>query len=168
MDNVPQGDSCSSSRDDTIASGNSGAGQRRTGRSSSPASHSKAQQTDGEGHKPSKGSEKKRNALWTKMKFHADSKMLKKNPSCKFRHPPVCQNYTSEKGCVHGVKCHVRHVEAEGKPSKRSKKGGAKGSVSILKESFQLSCVSQDFSPRNSVPRELGKLGSKHAVKFSK
>ena len=28
-----------------------------------------------------------------------------------------------------GDKCHFRYVEAEGKPSKKSKKGGAKGSV---------------------------------------
>ena len=29
-------------------------------------------------------------------------------------------------------------------PARQSKKGGAKGSVAILKESFQLGCVSQD------------------------
>ena len=39
-------DSCSFSHD-TMASGNRGADQRRKGRSSSPASHSKAKQTDG-------------------------------------------------------------------------------------------------------------------------
>ena len=61
-----------------------------------------------------------------------------KKPSCKFRHPPVCQNYKSEKGCIHGQKCFFRHVEAEEKPNKRSKKGGAKGSVAILKECTQL------------------------------
>ena len=54
------------------------------------------------------------------------------------------------------------------KPSKKSKKGGAKGSVAILKELIQLGCVSQDSCPRKSVLREEGKLGSKHAVKFSK
>ena len=43
----PNGDSCRFSHD-TTASGNSGAGQRRKVRSSSPASHSKAKQTDGE------------------------------------------------------------------------------------------------------------------------
>ena len=42
------------------------------------------------------------------------------NPSCKFWHPPVCQNYKSEKGCVYGDKCHFRRV-AEGTPNKRSK-----------------------------------------------
>ena len=41
------GDPCSFSHD-TMASGNSGAGQRRRGGSSSPASHSKAKQKDGE------------------------------------------------------------------------------------------------------------------------
>ena len=45
MDNVPKGESCSFSHD-TIASGNTGKGQRRKGRSSSPAPNSKAK-TDG-------------------------------------------------------------------------------------------------------------------------
>ena len=47
-----QGDSRSFSHD-ILDSGNRGRGQRRKGRSSSPASHSKAKQTDGEGQKPS-------------------------------------------------------------------------------------------------------------------
>ena len=80
----------------------------------------------------------------------------------------MCLNYKSEKGCVHGDKGHFRHVEAEGKPNKKSKKGGAKGSVALLKESTQLGCVSQDSYPRKSIPSEEGKLGSKRAVKFSK
>ena len=58
-------------------------------------------------------------------------------------------------------------VEAEEKPSKKSKKGGAKGSVALLKESTQFGCVSQDSYPRKSIPRKQGKLRSKHAVKFS-
>ena len=66
-----------------------------------------------------------------------------------------------------GDTCHFRHVEAEGNPSKRSKKGGAEGPVAILKESIQLGCVSQDPYPRKSILREQGKLGSKRAVKFS-
>ena len=66
----------------------------------------------------------------------------------------MCQNYKSEKGCENGNKCHFRHVEAEGKLNKRSKKGGAKGSVTTY--------------PRKSFQREPGILGSKHAVKFSR
>ena len=93
--------------------------------------------------------------------------ILKKKTSCKFWHPHVCQNYNSEKGCVYGDTCHFRHVEAEGEPSKRSKKGGAKGSVAILKESIQLGCASQDSYLTKCIVREPGKLGSKHAVKFS-
>ena len=49
-----------------------------------------------------------------------------------------------------------------------SKEGGAKGSVAFLKESTQQGCVSQDSYPRKSILRETGKLGSKHAVSFSK
>ena len=60
------------------------------------------------------------------------------------------------------------HVEAEKKPSKKSKKCGAKGSVASLKESIQLGCASQDSSPRKSILREHGICGSNHAVKFSK
>ena len=102
-------------------------GQRRNGRSSSLASHSQAIQCD----------------IPCRFKFC-------KNPSCELWHPPVCLNYKSEKGCVHGDTCHFRHVEAEGKSNKRSKKGGAKRSVAILKESSQKGCVSQDSYPRKS------------------
>ena len=71
-----------------------------------------------------------------------------------FGPPPVCQIYKSETGCKFGRACSFRHVEAEDKPSKKSKKGGAKGSVALLKESTQLGCVSQDSYPRNSIPLE--------------
>ena len=54
----------------------------------------------------------------------------------------MCQNFKSEEGCVHGDKCQFRQVEAEGKPNKKSKKGRAKGSFAILKESIQLRCAS--------------------------
>ena len=50
------------------------------GRSSSLASHSKEKQTGGEGHKSSKGSgnkEETSKALWTRVKFHADSNSVK-------------------------------------------------------------------------------------------
>ena len=67
-----------------------------------------------------------------------------------------------------GRTCFFRHVKAEEKPSKKSKKGGAKGSVALLKESTQLGCVSEDSYPRKSIQRAEGKLGSKHAVKLSK
>ena len=46
------------------------------------------------------------------------------NPSWNFGHPPVCPNYKSESGCTYGDKCIFRHVEAEEKPSKKSKKSG--------------------------------------------
>ena len=80
----------------------------------------------------------------------------------------MCQNYVSESGCTNNDKCRLRHNEAEDKPSKKSKKSGAKGSASSLKESIQLGCVSEDSYPRKSILREIGKLGSKHAVNFSK
>ena len=115
-----KGDSCSFSHD-TITSGNSGEGQRRRGRSSSLASHSKAKQTDGDGHKSSKGSGNKEESSLDKSETPCRFKFCK-NPSWKFWHPPVCQNYKSEKGCIFGDKCHFRHVETEGKPNKNQRK----------------------------------------------
>ena len=91
-----------------------------------------------------------------------------KQTSCGFWHPPVCQKYKSETGCTFGNTCFFRHVEAEEKPSKKSKKVCAKGSVALMKEFIQLGCVFEDSYPRQSILRQQGKLGSKHAVKFSK
>ena len=71
---------------------------------------------------------------------------------------PVSLNYKSESGCTYGEKCGFRHVEADGQPSKKSKKGGVKGSVHFLQESIQLCCVSQDSHPRKSFVRKEGKL----------
>ena len=126
-----EGDSCSFSHD-TIASGNSGKGARREGRSSSPAPNSKAKTDGKEGNKDE--SSDKRSQILCRHKTC-------KNPSCKFWHLPVCQNYRSQKGCTYGGQCHFRHVEAEEKHNKRSNGGGANRSVAILKESTQLGCV---------------------------
>ena len=41
-------------------------------------------------------------------------------------------------------------------------------SVALLKESIQLECVSQYCLQKKSILQEIGKLGSNHAVKFSK
>ena len=73
---------------------------------------------------------------------------------------------TSLRPCIYSKQCRFRHVEAEEKPSKKSKKGGSKGSVAMLNESLQLACEAQDSCPRKSILHKEGKLGSKHAVKF--
>ena len=52
------------------------------------------------------------------------------NPSCNFWHPPVCLNYKSESGCTFVEKCRFRHVEADGHPSKKSKKSGVEVQLS--------------------------------------
>ena len=52
----------------------------------------------------------------------------------------------------------TRAKVSDEKGDQKSKKGGAKGSVAILMESFQLGCVSQESYPRNSILREPGKL----------
>ena len=59
---------------------------------------------------------------------YKNCKKKKKKPSCKFWHPSVNQNNKSETGCTFGRTWFFRHVEAEEKPSKKSMKGGAKGS----------------------------------------
>ena len=55
-----------------------------------------------------------------------------------------------------------------GSPIKSRRTVGVKGSVALLKESIQLGCVSQDYHPRKSIRRKIGKLGSNHTIKFSK
>ena len=99
-------------------------------------------------------------ALRTKgAKFRAVTNIVKKQ-SCNFGHRPECQNYKSEAGCNFGRTCFFRYVEDEEMSSKKSKKGGAKGSVAIMKESAQLGCVSQDSYPRKYILCGKGKLGS--------
>ena len=68
----------------------------------------------------------------------------------------VFQKYKSETGCINGRKCFFRHVEAEEKPSKKSKKSGVKGSLALVEESTQLGCVSMILIRENlfSVKRE--------------
>ena len=51
--------------------------------------------------------------------------------------------------------------------TKKSKKGGAKGSFAFLKESTKLCCVSPDSYPRKSILYEPGKLGSKNTLSNS-
>ena len=90
------------------------------------------------------------------------------NPSCRNWHPPVCQNYKSETGCKFGRICFFWHVEADEKPSKKSKKGSAEGSVALLNESAQLDCASKILFRESLFCVKKGKLGSKHAVRLSK
>ena len=117
------------------------------------ASHAKAKQTDEEEQNPSQGSGNKQENSRDKSEHPCRFKFCQ-NPSCRFWHPPVCLNYKSEKGCAYGDECRFRHVEAHVKPNKKSKKGGAKGSVAMLKDSIQFGCVSQDSYPRKSILRE--------------
>ena len=91
--------------------------------------------------------------LTKEVRFCAYTQKLqkKKKTSCKSWHLPVCQNHNSQNGCKFGETCRVRHAEAEEKPSRRSKKCGAKGSGALLKEPTQLSCVSQEFLSKKNI-----------------
>ena len=90
-------DLCSFSHD-TTASGNSGAGQRRKGRSSSPASHSKAKQTDGEKSNKEDSSDKRSQI--------ADREIVKTRRVSFGIFP--CVIITSLKKDVYGDQCHFR------------------------------------------------------------
>ena len=82
-----------------------------------PAPNSNAK-TDGEGQKPSKES---CNRVESSSDKRSERFKIWENPSCKFWHPLVCQNYKSETGCINGKKCYFRHVEAEGKAQQEVK-----------------------------------------------
>ena len=153
-----KGDSCSFSHD-TMASGNSGKGQRPKGRSCSPALNSKAKTHGKEGTRD-ESSDKRRQILCRYKNC--------KNPSCKFWHSLVCQNDNSETGCKFGKYVSSDMLWLRRSPARSQRKVVPKGSVALLKESTQLGCVSQDSYPRKYFLRGPGRLGSKHAVKFSK
>ena len=71
-------------------------------------------------------------------------------------------------GCIYGNKCFFRHVEAEEKPSKKSKKGGLTGSVALLKESYTIGlCVSWELSEKicSTGRRKIG-IGTWHQRKI--
>ena len=119
----------------------------QTRRSSSPTSHSKAKQTDDEEQKSSQGSGNTQENSSDKSKIPCRFKFCK-NPSCRFWHPPVCLNYKSETKVVYMATNAISDMLRQtGKPSKKSKKGGSKGSVAFLKESTHLRlCISRFLS----------------------
>ena len=91
----------------------------------------------------------------------ADSRADKKSsqhPSCNYWHPPVSELQVRNR----------MQSWQQVLPNKRSKKGGRKGSVELLKESIQLGCVSQELRPRKSILWKEGALRPNHAVHFSK
>ena len=70
-----------------------------------------------------------------------------------------------------GGKCSLTHRQVEGQPSKRLKKGGAKGAVAIVKSVRQMVCVSQDAEPPESVTisrKGTKVLGSIRRVPFTR
>ena len=102
---------------------------------------------------------KEREALQTKgTKCHACTKIVKTRRVNLGTCP--CVKTTSARPDAH-LKEHVSSdMLRQRKPTKKSKKGGAKGSGALLKESTHLGCASQDSYPRNFILREEGKLGS--------
>ena len=56
------------------------------------------------------------------VRFRAEISLQESSRMRNLSHPPVCLNYKSESGCTCGDKCRFRNVEADGQPSKKSKK----------------------------------------------
>ena len=137
--------------------------QRSKEQSSSPAP--KAKTTTDVQSSNSRGE-----SLAKKIRIPCKLRATCKIPSHSYWHPPVCHNHTSHSGCKYGGKSQFRHNDAEETPSKKSKKGSAKGSVALLKDSPNCGCVSQDSYPKKSVQQKVGKMGSNasagHTVKF--
>ena len=150
-----KGDSCSFSHD-RLVQGDLYGGQRRKGRSSSPAPNSEAKTDGGEEKNPRKQVERKqaeRKALQTMgAKFRAVTKNVKT------RHVDLgilpCVKTTS----LRLDACLEEHVSSDMFRLSESpaKSEGAKGSVAFLKESTQFGCVTRDSYPRKSILREEG------------
>ena len=148
-----QRDSCSSIHEPAV--GNEREARRRKEHQSFPALKSKAK-IGGETNQGNRGSSSSDKRRRIPCRF-----ITCNNPTCDFRHLPEFQNYKSNTGCRYGYKCHFRHVEAEDKLNKKSKKSGAEGQVALLKETIQLCCVSQDSHPRKSTFTESRENGIK-------
>ena len=115
-----RGDSCSGNRRD----------QRQEGQPSSPAPKAKAQ--TGEKKLSKSSGHRGESPSGTRGKIPC-RKFLRE--SVRVRHvisgTLPCLNHKSESGCTYGDKCRFRHVEADGQPSKKSKKSGVKGPVAL-------------------------------------
>ena len=63
---------------------------------------------------------------------------------------PCVKNCKSETGCTHGRKCFFRHVEADERPIKKSKKGGANAISCIVEGVYTIGlCISRFLSETN-------------------
>ena len=124
-----------------------------------------AKQTHGEGQNSSQGSCSKQGNSLDKSEIPYRFRLCK-NPLCKFWHPPVCLNYKSEKGCVHGEKCHFRHVERR-KAQQEVEDRWCKRISCSFEGVYTNWVVYLKIFLRKSILREPGKLESKHTVKFS-
>ena len=71
-----------------------------------------------------------------------------------------CVRITFQKHDAEANIAFFRHVELEEKPNKKSKKGGAKRSVAMLKELAQMNCVSQDPHPKEIYSTERRTIGN--------
>ena len=103
-----KGDSCSFRH--YPASGIGCEAYKAKGQSSSPAPNSKAK-TDGEIPSTSSGN---RGESPSDKRSRIPCRYRKSNkPSCNYWHPPVCQEWKSETGCISGNKSYFRHVLSE-------------------------------------------------------
>ena len=68
-------------------------------------------------------------------------------------------NNKTRSGCKFGAECSFPHWNVEEQPNKKPKKGNDKSAVAIVNGVRQLSCVSQDTEPPDSVA--ISRMGTK-------
>ena len=154
MDNVLNEDSCSFSHDEVVQ-GDMHGGQRPKGRSSSLAPNSKAKTDEREATFSKTGQE----GSFT----DKTSKIPCRHKIVKIRHvdsgiSPYVITTSLRPDAYMAKNADSDMLRLRTSPTKSQRKVGV----------YTFGCVSQDSCPRKSTLREKGKLGSKHAVKFSK
>ena len=102
---------------------------------------------------PQRDQAKERNALWTRVKFHADSNSVKTRHAS-FWYLPVATNVVSDM------------LRLKERPAKSQRKVVPKDQLPYLKES--LGCVSRDICPRKSILREQFSKGTWHHIQIGK
>ena len=161
MDNVPK--ETHSLSHDTIASGNwRGPETKKDDRLLRIAFEGKADRLTASDKKPSNESSKKEESSSDRRSEIPCRYRIWKKPSCKFWHPPVCQNKRSEKGYLWRQNP-FRHVQAAGK-RKEVQKDQLRCWMNLYNWVVYLKILIRE----SLFYVNLENLGSKHAANFSK
>ena len=71
------------------------------------------------------------------------------NPSCGYRHPPVCRNCISQLGCRYGKTCFFRHVELAESPTRSQRKEVRMDQLQVREAHLSSDKVSADQTSDN-------------------